>query len=181
MKCVVFSLIAGLLAAPLWADCPDGPDHSDQITQLLTDMRGAESEAQARIISDQLWALWTDAPNEAAQELLNGGMAARQSYDYIRALSKFDKLVDYCPDYAEGYNQRAFVNFLREDYEAALPDLNATLALNPTHIGAYSGLALTLFGMGRTAQATTVLREALELNPWLSERHLLQELPGEKL
>ena len=61
------------------------------------------------------------------------------------------------------------------------PDLDKALSLNPTHIGAYSGLALTLFGLDRFSEGAKVLREALELNPWLSERHLLQELPGEEL
>ena len=87
----------------------------------------------------------------------------------------------YCPDYAEGYNQRAFVSFLAHDFEAALVDLEATLALNPRHIGALSGKALTLIGLGRREDGQATLRAALALNPWLSERALLETPPGEEL
>jgi len=82
--------------------------------------------------------------------------------------------VDYCPAYAEGYNQRAFVNFLRQNFAPALEDLDRALALSPRHIAALSGKALTLMGLGRDAEAQDVLRSALELNPWLNERHLLK-------
>lgn len=171
----------GLVPLPALAGCPEFAHQTPETDALITAIQGADTEYEAQQLNDQLWALWTDAPDETAQMLLNEGMSARSSYDYIRALDRFSKLVDYCPDYAEGYNQRAFINFLREDYEAALPDLDKALSLNPTHIGAYSGLALTLFGLDRYSEGAKVLREALELNPWLSERHLLQELPGEEL
>ena len=40
-----------------------------------------------------------------------------------QATDALDRLVEYCPNYAEGYNQRAFVSFLRQDFEAALVEL----------------------------------------------------------
>ena len=42
-----------------------------------------------------------------------------------------------------------------------------------------SGKALTLMGMGRPELAQSVLRDALELNPWLPERRYLVEEPGQ--
>ena len=122
-----------------------------------------------------LFSLWLRAPDEAAQELLDAGMKRRGSYDFLGAIAAFDRLVEYCPTYPEGYNQRAFINFLRQDYEAALVDLDATLALQPNHVGAQSGRALTLMNLGRLEEARTQLQEALENNPWLSERALLAE------
>jgi len=90
----------------------------------------------------------------------------------------FDRLIDYCPDYAEGYNQRAFVNFLREDFAAALVDLDLALERRPRHVAAMSGKALTLMGLGRHDEAQEILREAVKLNPWIPEAGLLQ---GEEL
>ena len=52
----------------------------------------------------------------------------------------FDKVILSAPDYAEGYNQRAFIRFLREDYDNALADLEIVLELEPNHFGASSGL-----------------------------------------
>ncbi len=99
----------------------------------------------------------------------------------IRAIAAFDTLIEYCPQYAEGYNQRAFANFLQQDYALALEDLELALARNPNHIAAMSGKALTLMELGRHEAGQAVLREALKLNPWLAERHRLTEMPGEDI
>ncbi|QFS81667.1 Tetratricopeptide repeat protein [Roseivivax sp. THAF40] len=178
-----FALATALLAVPtlLLADCPAAPDHSAAIAETLDRIQAAEREMDARLLSNQLWEYWTDAPDEAAQELLDSAMRARESYDYLRARDALDRLVAYCPDYAEGYNQRAFVSFLTQNFEAALPDLDRVLALSPNHVAAMSGKALTLMGLGRDADAQEVLRAAVALNPWLSERHLLTEPPGEDI
>ncbi len=169
-----------LFAAPVAAEeaCPAATDHSAAQAALIADLQTAPSEAEARALSGELWALWTDAPDQRAQELLNRGMALREVYAFLEARDLFDRLVEYCPDYAEGYNQRAFASFLRRDFEAALRDLDKVLELNPQHIGALSGKALTLMGLGREDEGQETLRAALALNPWLAERALLDEPPG---
>jgi tetratricopeptide (TPR) repeat protein len=152
--------------------CPDAPDHSAGIEALITQIQGVDSAADAKLVSDQMWALWTDAPNEQAQAMLDRGMTRRRSFDYLGALEDLNALVAFCPQYAEGYNQRAFVNYLRQDFAAALVDLDRALALSPKHIAAMSGRALTLVGLGRTDEARVALADALALNPWLPERGL---------
>ncbi|SNR73599.1 tetratricopeptide repeat protein [Puniceibacterium sediminis] len=171
-----------LFAAPLLADgCPPAPDHSQALSQLLDDVREAPNEMLGRQISNQMWEFWADAPDEPAQQLLDEGMQARAGYDFLRATRAFDRLIAYCPEYAEGYNQRAFVNFLRQDFETALTDLDRAIALSPAHVAALSGKAMTLMELGRDAEAQEVLREAVKLNPWLSERYLLKAQPGQEL
>ena len=174
-------LILPFLAAPAFADCPAPPDISDAANALLEQAQAAPNEMGARGISAQLWELWATAPDEQSQALLDRGMSARASYNFVEALDAFDRLVDYCPDYAEGYNQRAFVNFLRQDFESALVDLDRALARSPRHVAAISGKALTLMGLGRDDEAQVVLREAVDLNPWISERSLLVAPPGKEL
>lgn len=166
-----------LMTAPALAEtCPPVPDHGAAFDRLVATARAAETEAAGRAVSDEMWALWTDAPDARAQEWLDEGMSRRGSYDFAGAEAALGALVDYCPDYAEGYNQRAFVNFLRQDYAAALPDLERALTLSPRHVGALTGQALTLIALQRPGEAAVVLRRALDLNPWLSERHLLPGL-----
>ena len=43
-------------------------------------------------------------------------------------------------------------------------------------MAALSGQALTFFALERMPEAALALRRALDLNPWLSERHLLPAL-----
>ena len=161
--------------------CPPSPEIAAEMDDLIAAIRAAPDAASAGSVSNRMWALWLDAPDARAQSLLDQGMLSRQARDYDAAAVAFDDLVAYCPDYAEGYNQRAFVHFLRGDYQPALEDLDLALARSPRHVGALSGKALTLFGLGRMEAGQTVLREALALNPWLPERAYLVERPGEEL
>ena len=165
--------ISAALAAPAKAsDCPAAPDHSTPLEGLLLEIQQAETEMQAREIASRMWEYWADAPDERAQEILNRGMTRRSAFDFLGALEDFDQLITYCPEYAEGYNQRAFVHYLRRDFAAALIDLDRALELSPRHVAALSGRALSLYGLARLEEARAALAEALKLNPWLPERHL---------
>lgn len=42
---------------------------------------------QARLLTNQMWALWDNAPDESSQEMLNEGMQARAGLDYLRVLA----------------------------------------------------------------------------------------------
>lgn len=166
--------MAVLLAPPPAAagECPQAPDHSGPLEALLAEVQQAASEQEARQIGNRMWEYWADAPDAAAQAVLDRGMTRRSAFDFLGALQDFDELIAYCPDYAEGYNQRAFVHYLRRDFAAALADLDRALELSPRHVAAMSGRALSLLGLARMAEARQALAAALELNPWLPERHL---------
>lgn len=157
------------------AECPDAPDIAGDLAVLIDEARAAENDAAGGEVSGKMWRLWLMAPDAPAQELLDQGMQQRSSYDFLGAIQSFDALVDYCPEYAEGYNQRAFVYFLSGDYEKALTDLDQALVFSPDHVGAQSGRALTLMNLGQTTQAREQLLAALQNNPWLSERFLLSD------
>ena len=127
--------LAFLLAPAGALACPAPPDHTAALDALFDRVQAAESARAAQLVSNEMWELWADAPDSHAQELLDEGMTRRAAHDLAGAIKAFDALVDYCPDYAEGYNQRAFANFIRRDYAAALPDLERALALSPRHLG----------------------------------------------
>ncbi|MDJ1007910.1 MAG: hypothetical protein QNJ13_08810 [Paracoccaceae bacterium] len=174
-------LAALLMPALAQAACPPGPEIEEPSARLILELREAENEMAARALNAELWTLWLQAPDAEAQSLLDDGIARLRVADHAGAEAAFTALIAYCPDYAEGYNQRAFSAYLRGDYGQALEDLDLALVRRPTHIGALSGRALTLMGLGRVEAGQRALRDALALNPWLSERHLLIETPGEDL
>ena len=157
------------------SDCPPVSDISSKLDVLIEEINAAENDLAARDVSAKMWRLWLTAPDEVAQTTLDQGMRARASYDFVAALDAFNRLAVYCPEYAEGYNQRAFVHFLTGNYEDALVDLDKALDLSPRHVGAQSGRALTLMNLGRLAEARVQLLAALENNPWLAERFLLSQ------
>lgn len=183
MKWIALLSFSAVLATPPASAqvCPAAPDHSARMDAIIAALGAADSQADAMVLTQELWTLWVDAPDAQAQALLDEGMRKRSGYDFLGSRDTLDRLVEYCPDYAEGYNQRAFTSYLRQDFAAALYDLDQALAINPRHIAALSGKALTLMGLGRMDAAQEVLRVAVDLNPWLRERALLIEQPGTPL
>ncbi|MEL7343554.1 MAG: tetratricopeptide repeat protein [Pseudomonadota bacterium] len=172
----LFLLAAALLgASTAQAACPANPAITERAAALIDDLRASKSELEAQGPSSALWDLWLQAPDDTAQGLLDRGLFWLRLQDYEAAETSFDALISYCPDYAEGYNQRAFAAFLQKDFGRALSDLDRALERSPAHVAALAGKALTLFGLERDEEAQAVLRDALALNPWLSERRLLQE------
>ncbi|WP_154666725.1 tetratricopeptide repeat protein [Litoreibacter arenae] len=81
----------------------------------------------------------------------------------VLALIASSSALANCPDYAEGYNRRSFVSFIREDYKAAPKCLDRAVALTPDHIRAIVGRALALMS-----------------NPWLPERNRVTPLLSPK-
>lgn len=170
-------LVAMTLLAPVTAiACAEVPDRSGEMAALVEAARNAPNDMAGQEISDRMWQIWAQAPDEQSQEILDSGMSKRGSYDFLGAIADFDTLIAYCPDYAEGYNQRAFTYFLNGRFEQALIDLDRALALRPDHVAARAGRALSLMNLGRLDEARVDLKAALDLNPWLPERGLL--LPG---
>ncbi len=154
-------------------ECPASADVSAELEGLFAQAQAAENFREGQAASDAMWKVWLRAPDDAAQAVLERGMAARGSFDFVEAYAQFTRLTEYCPDYAEGWNQRAYISFLREDYAAALKDLDRALELQPRHVAAQSGRGLTLMNLGRIAEARAQMLEAVANNPWLSEKALL--------
>lgn len=171
---ILFAL--ALIAGPALADdCPDPMDHGAELDNLIAAARSAQTESDGRAVSGKMWEVWLRAPNTQAQEVLDRGMKRRDSYDFAGAYEDFDALARYCPTYAEGFNQKAYVQYLQGNFAGALVDLDAALVLSPNHVAAQSGRALTLMQLERFEEARVQMLEALENNPWLSERALISK------
>lgn len=168
------SCVAGAAAQT----CPPGRDFSQEHAILMRELKAAPDETTANRIADGVWRLWTTAPDAHAQDLLDRGMERREAYDFEEAESLFDALIAYCPAYGEGYNQRAFIRFLREKYDESLEDLDRALELVPDHFAALSGRGLVLLRQGRVELAQAALRAAVALHPWIRERGLLKTPSG---
>lgn len=179
-------LVLFVCSASAQSVCPDPADVQGEMLNLIAKSNAAENAMDGRRISDEMWEVWLRAPDAAAKATLDAGMSKRDVFDFAGALTDFDALADYCPTYAEGFNQRAFVHYLRGEYDKALVDLDLALGLQPYHIAAQAGRALTLMNLGRIEEARAQMLIAVDNNPWLSEKALLADgaplgLQGEEL
>lgn len=167
-------LVFSIMLAPSLALAVPNPDETE--SQLLSKLAVADSESEARTIEAQIWEYWFNlAPTIQARELLDEGRQRRQSYDYIGAEELLSDLIVAEPGYAEAHNQRAFVRFLRDDFVGALQDLEIVLQMKPWHFGALSGMYHVLRSQNRHGVAFNVLRQAVEIHPWIQERFALPE------
>ncbi|WP_169391319.1 tetratricopeptide repeat protein [Stappia stellulata] len=148
---------------------------------LFAALKAAETEPAARRIEGEIWENWVDAaPTPEVNAMTREAMRKRSQYDFEGARLILNDVVAKAPDYAEGWNQRAFVLFLQQKFDAALADLDKALVLEPRHFGAMSGKARILMGQGRMQLGQKVLREAVALYPFIRERHMLIPLPDRK-
>lgn len=158
------------IAPPVFAASVDREALRDRLFERLA---AARTEKEGREAEDAIWRMWVDHPDPAVREALAAGMRQRDSYEWDKALQSFSRVILTDPDYAEGWNQRAFIYFLKEDFDAALADLNKTLELEPRHFGALSGKAMILMRTDRFDEGQDVLRKAVAIHPFLKERGML--------
>ena len=76
-------------------------------------------------------------------------------------------MVRAAPDFAEAWNKRATVHYLMGNFEASVADIRRTLALEPRHFGALSGMGLIYDAIGNQTAAMKVWEKALEIHPHL--------------
>lgn len=148
--------------------------------ELFERLRNARTEQEGRLAEDAVWRMWMDeAPDMPTARAIDAAMKARSSYDFDKALIILDEVVANAPDYAEGWNQRAFIRFLKEDFDGSLEDIEQALRREPKHFAALAGKAMILMRQGRMELGQKALRQAMEIHPWLKERSMLIPIPGE--
>lgn len=157
------------------AQCPALVAQTEPRHSLLETLAQSPNQAQGRDAANSLWQFWHQAPDETAQEMLNLGVTAIRYGDYLQAENVLSRLVAYCPTYSEAYNQLAFAYFLQRQDDQSLAFLEQTLALEPAHFGALSGIGLIHIRAGKPTLGQIFLRRAVAINPWLNERSLLEQ------
>jgi tetratricopeptide (TPR) repeat protein len=116
-------------------------------------------------VEGEIWLTWSQSGSPAMDLLLLRAGRAMGGGDSELALRHLDDLVRLAPDFAEGWNKRATVYFLLNEYGNSVADIERTLALEPRHFGALSGLGMILERVGDKKGAMRAYRRGLEIHP----------------
>lgn len=151
-------------------------DQTDRrLDGLFVQLRATEDPELGAVLTEKIWDIWRHTDNEAAAKLMEQSTHAMVLEHYDDALAVLDEVVKTAPEYAEGWNTRATVLYLMGDYSASAIDVRRTLALEPRHFGAWSGLGLIYMHVGDERAALEAFTKALEWNPHLhGSRHNLE-------
>jgi tetratricopeptide (TPR) repeat protein len=124
-----------------------------------------------------MWSVWFRSGTAQANHELCRGSKALNRRDFDHALKHFDRAIELDPAFAEAYNQRAIVHYLREDYAASISDCRKAVEHMPCHFGAWAGMGHCHAHEGRLADAVRCYEKALKLNPHLEgARQAVEEM-----
>ena len=121
-----------------------------------------------------LWRIWCRSGDPETDRLFRAGIDAMQQQKLADVEALFSRVIELNPGFAEGWNKRATVRFMRGNFAGSIADCQETLALNPNHFGAASGQGLCHISLNEFREAAVCFRRALEIHPHLDAvRHNL--------
>jgi tetratricopeptide (TPR) repeat protein len=169
-----------LPAAP--AKLPRVPaDKTRGLDFLFGALKAAPDEASAKHVEARIWAIWLQTPSDTVALLMTRAKVAMAAQNSDVALQLLDAVIRLRPDYVEGWNRRATLYYLRNDYAHSLADIEQVLAREPRHFGALAGLGMIMQELGDDKRALDAFRKALAVNPHIDKVPELVKTLSEKV
>jgi tetratricopeptide (TPR) repeat protein len=134
--------------------------------ELLAALKG-DDPALAATAEAMLWRTWCRSGAAEADRIFRAGVDAMQQGKLAEAETEFTRVIKMIPEFAEGWNKRATVRYMRKDFAGSIADCQGTLARNPHHFGALSGQGLCHMSLAEYREAAVCFRRALEIHPHL--------------
>jgi len=138
------------------------------LAELFQRLKATADSAEAENLQGRIWERWMQTGDKAVDVVLARGTVAMSLGDYRRAMTDFDYVIERRPGESEGWNKRATLHFLLGDFDASVSDIGRTLAIEPRHFGALSGLGMIEAERKNYPAALAAYRRALEANPHLT-------------
>lgn len=140
-----------------------------RIDALFGRLAKARDEQQAKRIARHIMRRMTQSGSSTVDLLMTQAAASMKAKDYPKALDILDGVIRLHPEFVEGWNRRATVYFLAEDYGQSLADIEQVLRREPRHWGALAGMAMILIAVDKENDALVVMDRALEIHPHLED------------
>ena len=157
-----------LLVAFLFAGAISGAN-GDQTNPRLDALFEALSDtSDTRLLSElegRIWSIWYQHNDEESQAMLMAGERLVNAGYYGDALRVFNTLIEREPDFAEAWNRRATLHYLMGNLPESISDIDRTLALEPRHFGALSGLGLVYLQQQNLTKAREAFERLLIIHP----------------
>ena len=177
-----------LLCLFLLHGSPAMADQNDpELDTLFTALKATANKGTAAQLQQEIWARWTafgsdegiDQKMQVGVKLMNAG-ALRDAEHW------FGTLAEAAPEFAEVWNKRATVRFMRGNDSGSRQDIARVIDLEPRHFGALSGLGMINMRAGDLPAALQAFEAAVRVNPHMDQaeamiRNLRAKLRGRAL
>lgn len=157
-------LCAGLLAGPALAETRAEAQQA-QLDRLFKALRAAPDEQAAAMIEGRIQRIWLGQASPAVALLMGRGERDLSNHAFDEAIKDFDAVLDLAPDFAEGYDHRAFARASLGDYAGAVRDIQEALKRDPRNFSALQGLSHIAEQAGNWQGALDAWQRALDIDP----------------
>lgn len=137
----------------------------DTLESLFAKLKKDPKHTSASATARMIWREWSSSGSRSVDLLMSWSARAMSAKDFAKAQDLLNHVVVIAPEFAEGWNRRATLYFLMDDFSNSLADIETTLALEPRHFGALSGLAAIMQRIGREKDALDTWYKVLEVYP----------------
>ena len=159
-------LAGALLAAALAVPSTSASDQTDpRLGELFVELAGERDPERILTAEAAIWRIWLDGGEPSLNEGMARGILAMNTSRLDDAVERFTELIAAAPHFAEAWNKRATAYYLMERYEDSVRDIERTLALEPRHFGAISGMGLIFLQLGDEVGALDAFEKVLEIHP----------------
>jgi tetratricopeptide (TPR) repeat protein len=183
MRRILFTLPLLLILAAE-TSCATAPRReAGDLDTLFARLRSTESDSEAKTIEVAIRHVWAHSGVPTVDGLMVQAITAMRGGDFDKALDFADKVIEIDPRFAEGWNLRATIHYMRDDYGPAIADISHVLSLEPRHFAALAGLGKIMLDMDEKKAALWAFERALAINPHLDSvrdeiNDLREELAG---
>ncbi|MBL8576623.1 MAG: hypothetical protein JNK47_05320 [Mesorhizobium sp.] len=163
---------------------PSGEKQNSRVDALFVQLKRERNEKAAERIASRIWEEWSRSGSASIDLMMGWSKNAMDTKKFDVALDFLDQVVTMRPDYAEGWNRRATVHFMMNNYAKSMSDIVHTLEIEPRHFGALSGIGQIMKTTGRNELALEAWQRVLEVYPMMRSAQnevatLSEELAGE--
>jgi tetratricopeptide (TPR) repeat protein len=155
-----------------------------RLDELFGELKRERNEKAAERIAGQIWREWFKSGSASVDLMMQWATEAVEAKKYDVALDFLDQVIVLSPTFAEGWNRRATVHYMMQNYGKSMADIERTLELEPRHFGALSGMAQIMKNTDRKQLALDAYQRVLEIYPMMRSAQnevseLSEELAGE--
>ncbi len=140
---------------------------AQKLDALFLDLKKAKSQAVAEGVANRIWESWNNSESASINLLMQWSQEAMDKQKFPVALDFLDQVVVLKPTFAEGWNRRATLHFMMNNYAKSMADIEKTLQLEPRHFGALAGMGHIFLALENKELALRAYERALDVYPMM--------------